>query len=300
MNCYSRRNLFIFQFLGICAFSTGRKKFVTACLVVWSVLHLLIIVTISIAVFWYRPVFFYDTDRTRFISDILQFLLPHSVQVIIIIESISTRKYRKEILKIFLQIDKILDQMKTNIKAQRSLALRNYWKKVVLVIFPCFILEVKIIYNISNLTHWLHLRYALFFNAYICRMHLYFFIFFIDMIQTRMTVVSIELKNLSQYRFRRDSSLLLRLDLLKHIYSELWLVSKLMDRSFGWSQLFNILAHFICLTINLYLNYVALYFGTNPFWRESLLATIPFIAYFLIICHSCEYCIQVVSKYLCG
>lgn len=76
--------------------------------------------------------------------------------------------------------------------------------------------------------------------------------------------------------------------MIRKNHGRMWLVSERMNGAFGWALLTTITANFVCLSVNLYWNYAALYFGSNRFWLESLLGSLPLTAEVVVLCYSCE------------
>lgn len=75
---------------------------------------------------------------------------------------------------------------------------------------------------------------------------------------------------------------------MRRCHADLWLAQRLTNEAFGWTALATVTANFVCLSVNLYWNYVALYFGSNPYWMESLLGSVPLVTSLWTLCWSCE------------
>lgn len=298
MNNYAEAIIAFFQVVGISQPLTKITPLFEYILIGWAFVNMMILTVIGITVTYYSKHVFFDNDAIGALTDIIQLAAPFLAQYIIIIESMLTKRMRVTIWQTFAKIDGSLLSIKMNINVLRKMGLKRYLIKAIATQLICMATEIRIMTYIGPNREWSYHWYASIYTFVVCRSQHLFYIFFIEMLKMRMECVNAELTNLNKIRFNKkysDNVKCKRLAILKNVHSSLWHCSVMINKSFGWSQLTNVTANFVCLSVNLYWNYAALYFGSNPFWKESLMGSLPLIIILVVLCYSCEECQNTVS-----
>lgn len=289
-----------FKFFALCSHS--KSKITEYFLLVWGIIHILVIVGISTVVIVYYEKVFYVNDGVGALTDFLQLAVPCFSHFIIIIESMSTKRMGVEIWCKFKEIENVLSTFNPNVNNQKKRAIRNYFIKIFTIQFICLFLEIFIMSNIGNNIEWSNHWFASIYSFVVTRSEHFFFILIVDMMRHTMNSINSELINIkSSHKFRHvtvfgGDSRHKRLIVLKKCYNRLWEISCLVERCFGWSQFLNITSNFLCLTVNLYWNFMAIYFQSNPHWKESIMGTCPPLITLIVLLNSCEKCLKMVSS----
>lgn len=291
---YTNTTLIYFQLFAVCAFIPRKSTIIERLLIGWCIINVLILSTISIVVVYYYKYIFFDNDAIGAITDVMQLAAPFFAHYIIIMESLYTRSKRLHIWQILNKVDLSLTAtLKINTTRIIRLGMKRFFIKALLTQLICIVTEVRIMAYIYPNLEWSRMWYAKFYTSNTCRSGHLFYIFFVDMVKIRMEIIGEALFNLNRLRFLGGSSgklQLRQLTVLKEAYTKLWNASQVVDVVFGWSVLINVTANFLCLSVNLYWNYAALYFGSNPYWMESLMGSAPLIFILAVLCYSCEDC----------
>lgn len=292
---YTNTILFYFQLFAVCAFIPRKSTIIERLLIGWCIINVLILTTISILVVYYYKYIFFDNDAIGALTDVMQLAAPFFAHYIIIMESVYTKSKRLHIWQILNQVDSSLTTtLKINTPKMVRLGMKRYFIKAMLTQLICIVTEVRIMAYIYPNLEWSRLWYVKFYTVNACRSSHLFYIFFVDMVKIRMEIIGEALLNLNRLRFvggYGGGKLQMRqLAMLKEAYTKLWYASQEVDVVFGWSVLINVTANFVCLSVNLYWNYAALYFGSNPYWMESLMGSAPLIFILAVLCYSCEEC----------
>lgn len=297
---YTNTILFYFQLFAVCAFAPQKSIIIERLLIGWCIINFLILATISSLVVYYYKYIFFDSDAIGALTDVMQLAAPFCAHYIIIIESLYTKSKRLHVWQLMNQVDYSLTAtLKINTSKMVRLGMKRYFIKAMLTQVICIATEIRIMAYIYPNLEWSRLWYAKFFTFSACRSNHLFYIFFVDMVKIRMEIIGEALLNLNRLWFVGGNSgklQLRQLAVLKEAYTKLWNASQIIDIVFGWSVLINVTANFVCLSVNLYWNYAAMYFGSNPYWLESLMGSAPLIFILAVLCYSCEECHGKVSK----
>lgn len=293
-----------FQAIGLSSAPSSSATSNDRLLLIVIIFNAVALIIASIIMYVYAPLIFYinDTDIIGSLTDIIQIAGIYAAHYVMLIESRFTNRMRKNIWKSYERIDRRLSViLKIDINSERKRAMRSYAWKALAIHGGCFAIEVRVMTYVTENEPWSRHWYLSIYTMIVCRsMHL-FYMLFVDMLRLRMDIIANELKKLSGgmcgggFTTNVDIEQTIRLALLKETHNSLWMISEGMRKSFGWSELMNITANFVCSAINLYWNYTALYFGTNPWWRESLIASVPLFVILATLCHSSESCHSSVS-----
>lgn len=289
-----------FKFCALCCYS--RSKMVENCLIIWGITHIVVLIGLSIVVIIYYESVFYIDDGVGAITDISQWAVPVFTHFVIITQSIANKSLGVELWHKFKEIETFLSKFNPNIYQQRHRATQNYFIKMFITQVTCFSLEIFIIARIENNVEFRNHWYASLFSFAITRTEHFFFVLMVDLMRHIMNMINSELIHIrNNHKFRyliifKGDSRHKRLIVLKKCYNRLWEISYLVEKYFGWSQFLNVTANFLCLTVNLYWNFVAIYFQTNPYWKESIMGTCPPLITIVMVLNSCEKCLKVVSS----
>lgn len=288
-----------FKFCALCCYS--KSKIIECCLMIWGIIHIVTLTAISVVVFLNYKSVFYVNDAVGAMTDILQWAVPVFSHFAIIIEAMSNRSLGIDIWRKFKEIETTLSTFNPTIYQHKLRAIRNCFVKILLAQSVCLFFEIYIISTVKNNREWLNHWYASLYSFVATRSEHFFFILTVDEMKHVMNLISLELKNVrNSHKFKhltvfKGDSRHRRLVTLKKCYSRLWEISCIVEKYFGWSQFLNISTNFLCLTVNLYWNFVAIYFQSNPYWQQSLMGTCPPLITLFILLNSCEKCITEVS-----
>lgn len=290
-----------FQFCALCFYS--KSKILEYFLIFWGFVNIAMLLTISIVISVYYKDVFYINDAVGSMTDIMQLAVPIITHFVIIIESIRKRNMGMEILRQFENIEDALSTFNPSISELKRCSIRNYFIKIAITQGVCLFLEIYIISSIKNNREWLNHWYASLFSFSATRSEHLYFTLTVDSMKNVMNSINLELKNIKNgHKFRKlivskGDSRHRRIITLKKCYNKLWEISCIVEKRFGWSQFLNISSNFLCLTVNLYWNFVAIYFQSNPNWKESLMGTCPPLITIFILLNSCEECLKEVKSF---
>lgn len=288
-----------FKLFALCCYS--KSKIVEYFLIFWGIIHIGILIGISIVVIVNYKSVFYMNDAVGAITDILQFAVPVFSHFTIIIQSILKRSVAVNIWRKFKEIENFLSTFNPSIHQQKRRAIKTYFIKILIAQSTCLFLEIFIISSIKNNLEWRNHWYASLFTFAATRSEHFFFTLTVDRMRHIIHLINMELENIrSSHKFKhlivvKGDSRHKRLVTLKKCYNILWEISSLVEECFGWSQFLNITSNFLCLTVNLYWNFVAIYFQSNPYWKESIMGTCPPLITIFILLNSCERCLKEVN-----
>lgn len=289
-----------FKFCALCCYS--KSKICEYFLIFWGFVHIGILIGISVVTILNYKSIFYIYDAVGAMTDISQLAAPVFSHFVIIIESIWNRSLGVEIWCKFQEIENALSTFNPHIYEQKQRAIRNYFVKILTTQCICLFLEIYIMSSITNNLEWRNHWFASLFSFVVTRSEHFFFTLTVDRMRYIMNLISSELINIRNgHKFRhlkvfKGDSRHKRLITLKKCYNRLWEISCSVEKCFGWSQFLNIFSNFLCLTVNLYWNFVAIYFQSNPYWKESLMGTCPPLITIFILLNSCEKCLKEVCS----
>lgn len=294
-----------YRLIGLCPFldtTKATRLHASICL-----LNIVIMIILSIGVTYFAKYIFFISDAIGNLTDTMQVAAPFFAHFIILMEALLSRTKRQKLWQTFINIDQNLSTLlNINVDCMTKMAIRKYFRKALSTLLICAAIELRIMTYITNNKNWRANWYVSIYTKVVCRSFHLFYIFFVDMVKARMEIISAEL-----YRFNEVNLCVLRakngienrdhlrrLKVLRNAHGDLWYAINLMKKSFGWSQLANVVSNFLCSSINLYWNYAAIYyFGSNPYWRESLLATLPPFIILAVLCYSCDDCLRTVKDF---
>lgn len=266
-------------------------------LIVWPFIHIILLSTITILIRCYSKFVFFDGDLIGILTDVIQIAAPFCAHFIVIIVSLCSLWQQTKIWHLHGKIDVALMSLRFNVDQYTTTAIRQYFRKSFATYCICFAIEMRIIVYIGQNNIWRNHWLASIYSLIVCRSFHLWYILYVDYVSCRIEIINMELirignrHNLLRLRNSNDSAATVReIRVLKRVYSRLWKIGDLMEQSFGWAQLATVTSDFVRCTVNLYWNYAAYYFGTNPYWKESLMSSCPIIITFLVLLYSCEKC----------
>lgn len=296
-----------FQLVGVCPYLTDVNLFVQDFLVVLSALHIFLLSSISYLVFHNREIIFFANDAIGYITDVGQLVFLYFSHFVIIFEALHTKSKRRQMWRTLCRVDRRLLQIGRGSTAEHfRRSNHRYLRKAVGTYFFILSVEIFIMSSIIDTGDWLMHWITSIYSYVICRSGLLFYIFLIDRLRARMEVIGNELDAMNGRWYSgwggggdgvvggdQRKQLVVQ---LKGAYNDLWFVCEMLNASFGWSQMTNVLAYFMKSSVSMYWNYASFYFGTSSYLLETLLETVPAMVMLFVLCYSCDGCLRAVSN----
>ena len=238
-----------------------------------TIIYLFYLFCVCLVTFYYAEKFFFLSDAASLFTDIIQLFAPILSHVIMLFESIVFRKNHKIIWNNFCLVDRYLQSYNNdNIVKIIDKSYINYIIKLILTMLVCTFVEIKIMTAIIANKEWSRHWFASIFTFIMTRAFHLFYTFYVDIITVRLQILNNELLIIGENSLiignhlqNNKEKLYTQLKSLKNIYTILWENCVMLNDCFGWSQLANITANFICLTVDFYWIYASLYYQTNVF-----------------------------------
>lgn len=287
-NDYTKGIITFFKVLGVCPFLDANQSKFETILVLWSILNFGILNTIAYFVAYYKEELFIDNNIIILITQVIQIAAPLFAHYVIIFEALYSRSKRYNIWQLFKKIDDSLATLPPPYyKRLYATTIQRFLKKAICLQGICLFLEGYVMISVCEILDWSYHLYASMYTYIVCRAVHFFYIWLVDLLSFRMEIIGEELQRLHWLGAEEQ---LKRLTVLKVAYIELWHIANLMDDSFGWSELTNVGANFICSAVNLYWNFMSFYYGTNEYALATLFSTLPAFVTTAAICFSCDAC----------
>lgn len=260
--------------LSLCGFcptkidGKGRKlEIFNFILMTWSLLHLAVATFLGIFAF---QAFSNDDSEVSNFNNILKFSIMALTYFVTCVESIMVRKNFIEVWSRMRLIDDLLGNMLPDYKPILQKFYKETSRKIIIYILFTTSVEVIIITNIYEVTSWRFMWSISIIPVTMSRFRHLHHTLFIEMLSSRFRVIKNELKSIVKFTKLESNKLMSKnfvfyeglfkkLSTIKSVYNTLWETSLLINRSFGMSQLINLLQNFIHLTCDLYLVYSFLY-----------------------------------------
>lgn len=258
----------LFTICGFCPIKIKEEaNKVNVILIVWSLVHLAL-ATILTIISGYA--FLDNSNDIDSFNNILKFSIMALTYYVTCIESMMVRK---NFVKIWIRVQRV-DDLIGSIVPDYRLSLRKFYKqtcrKILVCLLATVIMEVTIITNILELQNWTLMWLLSCIPLAIGRLRHLQHTLYIDLLSHRFRVIKNELKSIVRLtnidsntlivkNFNFYDGLYRRISSIKSVYNMLWETSLFINRSFGLSQLANLLQNFIQLTCDLYLIYSFLY-----------------------------------------
>lgn len=298
--------LLVFQIFGLCPIKIDIKKkshhvgpsCVNILLIALSVAQIALIVSL---IFFAGRAFFANDSEVSSFNNILKFAIMILTHFVTIVECLVVRQNFIEIWKRIRMIDNLIDGMIDNYQSLLEKFYMSTTRKLILCIIFTTIMELLIIVNILDMPSWTFMWNISIVSLSMSRLRHLQHTLYIDLLTCRFKLIKKELKAIVKLT-KYDSNLLIakneifyeslfrKIGTIKNIYNTLWETSLLINRSFGISQLANLLQNFIQLTCDLYMIYSVLYknnlshifgeFSRKKYFRK-LLKKFPFFRTFI-------------------
>lgn len=290
-------------------------------LMTWSILHLVLATLLGAVAY---QAFVDDNSDISSFNNVLKFSVTALTYFVTCVESIAVRK---NFIEIWIRI-RLIDDLIGNMLQDYESILNKFYKETVLKIvaymFFTTAIEVLVITNVYELESWRLMWSLLIIPVTMSRFRHLHHTLFIEMLSCRFRVIKNELKSIVEFT-KLDSNKLMaknfvfyeglfkKLSTIKSVYNTLWETSLLINRSFGVSQLINLLQNFVQLTCDLYLVYSFLYKNNltyilgnhlftvllnfpklhdKIFFLELMLQLFPTITVLVLVLNACEECLE--------
>lgn len=263
----------LFTFCGFCPIVINDKRkglkfeVINIILIIWSLLHIAVLGTL---VYIGSSEFLDEESDLDGFNNILKFSAMSITYFLACVESIAVRK---NFIEIWIRI-KSTDEMIGSMLPEYAAVLKTFYKKtarkIVLYLIFTFVMEFAIITNITPMKNWSFMWYISIVPLTMSRMRHLQHTLYIDLLTHRFQVIKQELKLIVKLTKLKNNKLVTKnfvfydglfrkINTIKKVYNILWETSLFTNRSFGVSQLANLLQNFVQLTCDLYLVYSFLY-----------------------------------------
>ncbi|CAO1359962.1 unnamed protein product, partial [Diamesa hyperborea] len=298
----------IFKFCGICPIQLQQNKkhkkkteTVNILLIVWSSFHLLLIAALTLFVFGE----FSSTESSELASfnNVLKFSMMVLTHFVAILESVVMRKNFISVWEQMATVDDLIENMIENYSKMQKTFYKKTSRKIIFCIIFAIVFELIVIANVFKLEVWTFMWCASILPLMMSRMRHLQHTLYIDLLTCRFKVIKKELKAIVKLT-KIESNLLIakntfyhdklfsKLNTIKSTYNTLWESSLMINRSFGFSQLANLLQCFVQLTCDLYSIYSVLYKNNLTYILELLFQLFPTILIVIVVLNACEQCLE--------
>lgn len=271
LDLYSRQiafNQFWCIYQSSAADSSKRLK---SWLIVGPSLHILLLSAIVILCIVYDQNVFAQGDPVSHFVDVIQFVFPVSIHIIVIVEGFLKKEFDQ-------QIKGLIDGLERDFEAEGSALTsfnlqlrRRYLFLATSVQLISLSVEITIIATITESPDWTRNWIARIFSFAFARLAIFEYVFMVEYLSSRLLVVSGELVNLKRYSMENqinsahDPYLWHKISFAKRTHLSLCKLCDLLNRRHSYFILGIMTSFFICLTIDFYWMYANMYYGDNIF-----------------------------------
>jgi len=262
--------LLLFRFSGLCPILISKKKHfcITFMLIIWSVVQLIGVgVTIEITV----KKFFANPGLAN-VNNVLTFSIIMLTHAVTIVESVIVRKNFIYIWKNIASADELISGMVSNFNEILMKFNKNISIRLTGYILMTILLELGVIIRVADDEDWTYMWCICILSLTISRLRHLQHSLFINVLSCRFRIIKHELEDIVKLTNLEGNQLIVKnstfydglfdkISSIKKVYNILWETSLLINRSFGFSQLANLLQNFIHLTCLLYSTYSFLYYN---------------------------------------
>lgn len=264
--------LAIFSVFGLCPISLkpeGKKKFdaLNWLLLMWSFVHVLIVMTVAILA---SEAFYYNANGVSSFNNVLKFSIMALTHFAALVESTVTRNKFVSIWKRVDLIDDMIGKILQDYKEIRAGFFKATARKIIVCLLLTIVIEIFIISHIWTVDSWKYIWLLSIVPLSISRLRHIQHTLYIDLLTFRFCTIKNELNQIVKFTKLESSKLIAKnfafydglfkkITIIKTVYNTLWETSLFINRSFGVSQLANLLQNFIQLSCDLYLVYNLLY-----------------------------------------
>ena len=261
----------IFSFCGFCPTITeskGKKaKFFNVLLITWSFFHIVAATILAVLAF---KAFRSDSLEIASFNNILKCSIMILTYFTTIIESVAVRSNFICIWTRVNSMDSLIGIMLPNYNSYLNKFYKETVKKLIFAMLFTLVVELVIILNVYEESNWRFMWSISIIPVTMSRFRHLHHTLFIETLSCRFRVIKNELKlivkltkmesnKLMKKNYIFYEGLFKKLSTIKSVYNTLWETSLFVNRSFGVSQLVNLLQNFIQLTCDLYMVYSFLY-----------------------------------------
>ncbi|KAG5674525.1 hypothetical protein PVAND_004487 [Polypedilum vanderplanki] len=185
--------------------------------------------------------------------------------------------------------------------------LKSFYKrtavKIIGYIFITALLEMGAILNILSDKYWTFMWITCIVPLTVSRFRHLQHLLFIDLLSCRFRVIKEELKNIARFTKLENNKFITKnnsfydglynkIYSIKMEYNILWETSLLINKSFGFSQLLNLLQNFVQLTCDLYSLYSFLYVNNLENILPLVFQICPTLVVVVLVLKACEICLE--------
>lgn len=282
-----------FQAFGLCTFSLRRPRTASPTaatagrllLICWPAAHAAVLAALAAYVARHPAYVFFDNDAIGALTDIIQLAAPFAAHFLCLAEAVRTRRLRRRLRQRLQRADRELERacVGQRFDASNAGAMWRYLRKATALFALCAATETRIVAAIGANAVWQHLWSVLLFSLVAQRVQHAQLVWHADEVRWRLQRCAALLE---QSAAAVDGDCGGVAEALRRYHSALWLVTEQLNATFGWCTLATVTANFVGLSVNLYWNYVGLYFGSNPFVMESLLGSVPPTLALWVVCEA--------------
>lgn len=245
-------------------------------LVIGPVLHLLMTVAILVLSTIYEKQMFTQGSSLSKIVDVIQLVLPVGIHILVIVEGFLKRNYDQKIHGIIDELERGFEEQATVLSVFNRQLKRWFFSVSAVVQIVSLAVEIYIISSITASPDWVRNWIARIFSFAYARLAMFHYIFTVDYLSSRLSVINSELLSVETYskkiKFNAnyDPYLSQKLVFLKRAHRDLWRLCELHNRRHSVFILGSMTSFFICLTIDFYWMYANVYYGDNIFIMREL------------------------------
>lgn len=231
------------------------KKKINLILNFCAILNLILLSAIVFCAFKYEEDIFYSRDIIGKFTDIIQLLAPILSHMIVIVESLRTKRQQTKIWNKIIFSNSLLKSV--NYRKEEI----RYSIKFFLLNFLSILTEIVILRLEKHDVKYTNLWYCKLYSNIVVRLENLQIILYVDFLGSRLKVINNELRllsNSSKVAFIEAKSYE-KIKKIKILHSILWDISQTLNTRFGWSLLFSIINYFVCLTVDFY--WIVMVFG---------------------------------------
>lgn len=271
----------LFQICGFCPFylkDPGKPNYVRLVDFLTNFWLLLQLISNLSLLVWAIYMYFTSDfqDQLDVSNDMLRVCSIHLAYISAVIESAFTKSYHRK----YEECVKNSDDSSKEIFQDFDEALLRFQmkvvKKTVYLISLMILFEVLVIINIHEYFGWSFSWAISIFPLLMSRLRQLQYMLYVEFLGFRFKMMKKELKELAKITKIRDNKLIVKnenysekfyekINKIKKIYNILWESSLLVNQSFGFTQLTNMLQKFVQLTCNFYWIYTILFTGKHLF-----------------------------------
>lgn len=252
-----------FQIFTICTvILPNTKKIINFFLNFCAILNLILLSAIVFFAFKYEQYIFYSRDIIGKITDIIQLLAPIISHMVLICESLRTKREQNEIWSKLITSNSLLKSV-----SYKKNEIR-YTIKFFILNFVSILTEIVILRLERHDLKYTKLWYCKLYSNIVVRLENLQIILYVDILGSRLKIINNEMRTMSKSRtvgLKKSTDLesYKKIQKIKVLYSLLWDISQTLNCRFGWSLLFSIINYFVCLTVDFY--WIVMVFGFCKF-----------------------------------